>query len=1447
MSLKYLKIKPENDFLGKYNINSFTLEYVNIFIEKNEMELNITVNNYDMINDLDDLFKILGNSFGNHFNYNVEYNVISSLAEKDYIDLVNFIIKFNANISMGYRSIFDNYKVEKTEDDSVIKIKLPEYSIEQAKNYNIINEIEKKIFDSIGKHIKLEIISDAFEEIDQKFKEEELKHEESIRNISKVLQEKAEEDKKNSINQRNQNNKYITKNNENNVYKYSRSVSKSMPTSPFSILKVLQLGEKIALEGQIFQINSMKTKTGSIKYDIYITDYTDSAQCLIFSKPDQTLDIKKGDWIRVIGEYQYDQFSRVKNIKTTIIDKIEDKTVYRYDKAEKKRIELHAHTNMSEMSGVTSAQALTKQAKDFGHKAIAITDFGVVHSYPFAYKASSDDFKVIFGIEAYVVDDEQSMITKPKDILIDEENYVVFDIETTGLDPHNDKIIEIGAIKLQAGKIVEEFSTFINPEREISQEITKLTSITNEMVKDADTIDIVLPKFLDFCGDSTVVAHNAKFDVGFITQKAKELGREYSPSVIDTLHWGRVLLPQLKRFGLKYIANHFNVSLENHHRAVDDTKATSEIFMKFLDMITRKGILKLTEINEQLYTNIQNSETLNTIILVKNQAGLKTLYELVSRSHLEFFGNKKPRIPKSILSKNRENLLLCSSASAVFGNTGEIINMYIRGLDEEEIKEKANFYDYFELHPLATYNDLVESGEMESLSTIQEINKKIYNLAVDLGKLVVATGDVQYLEERESINRSVLILGSGQNRKTAQYDKKLYFRTTEEMLEEFNYFGEDIANEIVVENTNKINDMIEHVRPIPKGFYPPKIDGAEEEVRSMTYKKLNELYGDKVPSFLTERIEKELNAIIGNGFAVLYLIAQKLVKKSVDNGYLVGSRGSVGSSIVAYLMGITEVNGLYPHYRCPNCKESEFMDQEGSGVDLPDKDCPICGTKYIKDGHAIPFEVFMGFDGDKVPDIDLNFSGEYQGEIHKYTEELFGSDNVFRAGTISTLAEKNAFGYVKKYFEEIEGTTEISKSHAEVTRISQGCEGARKTTGQHPGGMIVVPSDKSIYDFCPVQRPANDVKSETKTTHFDYHVMDEQLVKLDILGHDDPTTLRILQDLTGINIYEIPLDDPKVMSLFNSTESLGVTPEQIGSNLGSSGIPEFGTGFVKQMLEETKPTTFAELVRISGLSHGTDVWLNNAQEYVRQGVATLSEVITVRDDIMNYLIDNGIDKSVAFSIMEFVRKGQPTKNREKWKEYADLMKSHNVKQWYIDSCEKIKYMFPKGHAVAYVMMAVRIAYFKVHYPIEFYTAFLNRKVNEFKMTAMHKDVEQLKESRQILENKINLNANEKQELFLYDILIEMHYRGIEMVQPDIYKSESKRFIIEDGKIRMPLIAVDGLGISVADNVVAEREVEKFLSVEDLVKRTKLNKTVMELLKTYNCMPNLSMKNQQTLW
>ena len=1362
MSAKYLKLKPSNDFTAKYDMKSFRIEHVNLFSKKKEIEIHVKVNDYNANEELADLRKLMHKSFGTDLKLSMKITVETETLESDVNGFIRFIIDNYKSESARHQYIFANYEVDNIEDN--IFIKLPsEHLIEHGRNSDILSELKQRIYNTTGKNFNLEFTSGDFEEIHKMIEEKKRNLEKAVKVEELPVFEPPKEETKEKWNG----------NKGNTVHSDYRKKVADRKTSEFKVLDSLNLNEEVALEGHIFHIDISETKNGNIKCDFIITDYTDSIGCRIFLKNAGELKIGLNDWVKVTGRFEIDRFTGEHYINAKKIDKIEPKIIERKDNAEKKRIELHAHTNMSEMSGVVSAKDLAKRAKEFGHEAIAVTDFGVVHSFPFAYKESNENFKIIFGMEAYVVDDEQDMITKPSDKLIEEEVYVVFDIETTGLDPYNDKIIEIGAIKLKGKEIIDEFSVFINPEMSIPEEITRLTNITDDMVRDADKIETVLPEFLKFCKDTTVVAHNAKFDVGFINQKAKNQGLEYSPSVIDTLHWARVLLPDQKRFGLKNIANYFNISLDNHHRAVDDAKATAEIFQKFLNMVLSKGILKLTEISRELETNIQNAETLNTMILVKNQAGLRDLYELVSRSHIEFFGNRKPRIPKSLLNEKRENLLIASSASAVFGNNGELANMFIRGSDLNDIEERAKFYDYIEIHPLTNYIDLEGTGDVESLDKIVEMNNYFYDLGKKLGKIVVATGDAHYLEEREAINRSVLILGSGMGRRVFSYDKRLFLRTTDEMLEEFSYLGEEKAYEVVVENTHKINDMIENVRPIPTGFYPPKIEGAEEEVRQMTYTKLNELYGENVPEHLKERIEKELNSIIGNGFAVLYLIAQKLVKKSLDNGYLVGSRGSVGSSIVAYLMGITEVNGLYPHYRCPNCKHTEFMEFEGSGPDLPDKVCPECGTQYIKDGHAIPFEVFMGFDGDKVPDIDLNFSGEYQGEIHKYTEELFGSENVFRAGTIATLAEKNAFGYVKKYFEEVEGTPEISKRKAELTRIAKGCEGARKTTGQHPGGMIVVPADKSIYDFCPIQRPANDMNAESKTTHFDYHVMDEQLVKLDILGHDDPTVIRMLEDMTGVKATTIPFDDQKTMSLFSSTEALGLTPEELGSPVGSLGIPEFGTSFVRKMLVDTMPKTFSGLVRISGFSHGTDVWLNNAQELITSGKVQLNEAVSTRDDIMNYLINHGIKPKTSFKVMENVRKGKgidkPDKaTGKKTTDYEGELRKGHIPEWFIQSCLKIGYLFPRAHAVAYVMMAFRIAWYKINYPLAYYAAYFTIRTKAFSIPMMIHGLDTARQAMKMITAKGDGASKIEKDLYsTLELVVEMNLRGISFMNIDI--------------------------------------------------------------------------------
>ncbi len=1264
-------------------------------------------------------------------------------------------------------------------------------------------------------------------------------------------------------------------------------ISKNMPKNPIKEIKKekpkpiivdFEIGKFLEIKGELFHIvekdingrdgNKLKLVT------FYITDGEKSVIAKKFYNADLDYGLKVNDMVEVKGIFTKDEkFDRDYYIKLKQIKKLGEVDHSIIDDAEVKRVELSVKTNMTEMYSNINCKKITNIIEKIGHKAFAVTDLGVVHSFPFIFNENSET-KAILGLTAYMVDDNAKLVINPKNVIIEEETYVVFDIETTGFNPYEDKIIEIGAVKIKNLEIIDKFSVFINPERPIPEEIVKLTNITDEDVKDAEKIETILPKFLDFVKDTTLVAHNARFDVGFVTEKCNQLGYESNFSYIDTIEWAKLTLKDQKRFNLDALCKRFNIANENHHRAVNDAEVTTQLFINLLKRVIGLNVTTLKDINDKLQLDIGIAPVQMTTILLKSQKGLSTLYELVSKSLIDYYGSKVPRIPKSLLEKHRDELLISSAPSLGYNNSGELVSLYIRGMDKEEIEEASKFYDYFQLYPTSKYEKEIKTGEISGSEYVEEMNKFFYNLAKKQNKKVVAVSDVCYIAKEEAKAKKVLQVANGEF-KNYKYNSNSHFRTTKEMLDEFLYFGEEIAYEIVVKNTNDIADMIEKVRPIPKGFYPPKIDGDREEVKKLTYEKAHELYGDTLPKIIEERIEKELNSIIGNGFAVLYLIAQKLVKKSVDSGYLVGSRGSVGSSLVAYLMGITEVNGLAPHYRCSKCKNVEIFELEKSGVDLPVKNCPNCDIEYIRDGHAIPFEVFMGFDGDKVPDIDLNFSGEFQSNIHKYTEELFGKDHTFRAGTISTTAYNNAIGYVKKYYEittkevaentaqEIYGEEnksdevktfkdeyikeEIKKNFPEIERLAMMIEGSRKTTGQHPGGMVVVPNDKSIFEFSPIQKPANDMNSDSTTTHFDYHVMDSQLVKLDILGHDDPTTLKNLEDLTGISPYTIPLTDPKVLSLFSSTEALNVTSEQIDSELGTNGIPEFGTAFVKEMLKDTLPKTFTELVRISGLSHGTDVWLNNAQYYVNEGMASLSEIISVRDDIMNYLILQGVEKKTSFKIMEFVRKGMPHKKKEQWEEYKKIMQEAGVKSWYIDSCEKIKYMFPKGHAVAYVMMAMRIAYFKVYHPLEFYTAYLNRKVSSFTLSKAIKPIEHLKSRYFELKSLASKSVNDKAEINLLEILIEMHYRNIELLPVDLYKSEARTFIINDGKIRMPFVAVDQLGDVVAQNIVEAREANEFTSKEDLAKRTGINNTVMGTLNTYGVVSHLNETDQQTLF
>lgn len=1449
MNNRQIMIEPNMEVFKKLGVKNIEIKNILLNTRTKRITFNCSVSCMGCIDDIDTIYKDVLSKFGREIE-------IEFVTENKELKLEDEEIK-----TIAIRAI-ERLKSRNTTSKSFLCF----YKVYVKNNYIII-ELNDEHIKFMLEEVK---ISSKIESILAEYGLKDYKIMFSVGDFSKELSSVEEKIKADIEKQQNiissEREKIIKENSvtETQVYKAKNdfkrgSKTKDIKGDVISIKDFYDLydGEPCIVQGEIFSIEGMVLKSGKTLKTIRITDGESSLTSKIFLDENDNLDISEGKILKLSGKVQMDTYAgNEKTLMINTVNIIEKESTKKEDTTEEKMVELHTHTKMSEMVGVTDVEDLIKRAKEYGHKAIAITDYSVVHSYPAAYKTAKklskddDKMKVIFGCEMYMIDDEALMITNPKDKKIDEEEFVVFDIETTGLNSHTNKIIEIGAVKIKAGRIIDRYSQLINPGISIPYHITEITSITNEQVANQPKIDEVIGKFVDFIGDAVLVAHNAPFDMGFIKRDIKEyLNIDLENSVIDTLQMARDLFPDFKKYGLGDLNKSLGLALEKHHRAVDDSQATANMFIIFLEKYKEKGIEYLKDINKGFEVNVKKQSLKNIMVQVKTQEGLKNMYKLVSEGHIKYFGNKKARIPKSVLKENREGLIVGSSLSAHFMNSGELVELYLRH-DLEKLEETAKFYDYIELLPKSTYNELIEkegTGSLESYDDVEKMNKYFYDLGKRLGILVTASSNVHYLDENEDIIRSILLYGSGTVYSPRQYrvNNGFYFRTTDEMLKEFSYLGEQEAKEVVITNTNKIADMVEEgIKPIPEGFYPPKMDNAEEIVRTMTYEKAYRIYGDPLPNIVSARLERELNAIINNGFSVLYLSAQKLVKKSLDNGYLVGSRGSVGSSLVAFMMGITEVNALYPHYICdnPECKHSEFIEKEGVGIDLPDKICPNCGAPLRKDGYSIPFEVFMGFKGDKVPDIDLNFSGEYQSEIHRYCEELFGKENVFKAGTISTLAEKNAEAYVRKYFED----NNLNAVRAEIIRLGRLCQGAKKTTGQHPGGMVIVPQGNSIYEFCPVQRPANDETSESTTTHYDYHVMDEQLVKLDILGHDDPTTIKLLQEYTSMEIKDIPLADKDTLKIFSSTESLGVDPEKIGTEIGTYGIPEFGTGFVRQMLIDTRPTTFAELVRISGLSHGTNVWLNNAQEFVRNGQATLSQIITVRDDIMNYLIDQGLDNSDAFKIMEFVRKGKPKKEPENWEKYSNMMKEKNVPDWYIESCRRIEYMFPKGHAVAYVMMAMRIAYFKVHKPLAFYAAFLSRKADDFDMEVMSKGV-LAKQKLEELSKEPKLDPKKKNEQSICEIVVELEARGIELLPVDIYLSEGRKFKIEDGKIRIPLIGISGLGGAVIENILKEREEAKFISVEDLKRRTKMSQTVADKLKSIGAISSLSETNQISLF
>ena len=1208
-----------------------------------------------------------------------------------------------------------------------------------------------------------------------------------------------------------------------------------------------EIGE-VVVRGKVITVEARELRNEKTLLIFGLTDFTDTITCKIFLKneqaPDVTGKIKKGSFLKLRGMALLDRYDKEISISSIVgIKTIYDFTVTRKDESPRKRVELHAHTLMSDMDAVVDVKDLVKRAMSWGHPAIAITDHGVVQSFPEANHClhGGEDFKIIYGMEAYLVDDLKEICENIKGQSI-HDTCVVFDIETTGFGPVNDQIIEIGAVKVVNGQIVDKYSTFINPDIPIPYHITQLTSITDDMVMDSPKIDVILPEFLEFCGDAVLVAHNASFDVGFINKKAEFLGIETDFTVVDTVGIARLLLPHLSRFKLNVVAKELGISLENHHRAVDDAGATAEIFVKFIEMLEEKGVTTLEELeamNVMTPEMIKKLPTYHAILLAKNDTGRINLYKMVSMSHIDYY-QRRPRIPKSLLQKNREGLILGSACEA-----GELYQAILREKPREEIDRLAKFYDYFEIQPLGNNQFMIEDDkfDIKSNDDLIELNKKIIALGEEYNKLVVGTCDVHFLDPEDEVFRRIIMAGKGF--KDADNQPPLYLRTTEEMVEEFMYLGREKAEEIVIDNTNKIADMIDKISPVRPDKCPPVIENSDQQLRDICYSKATSMYGPDLPVQVKERLEKELTSIIGNGFAVMYIIAQKLVWKSNEDGYLVGSRGSVGSSFVATMSGITEVNPLPAHYYCTNCFYSDFDSPEvkafagKSGCDMPDKNCPVCGKPLSKDGHEIPFETFLGFYGDKEPDIDLNFSGEYQAKAHDYTEVIFGKGQTFRAGTIGTLAEKTAYGFVLKYNEE----HEVVKRRSEVERIAQGCVGVRRTTGQHPGGIVVLPLGEEIYSFTPVQRPANDMTTKTITTHFDYHSIDHNLLKLDILGHDDPTMIRMLEDLTHVDAQKIRLDDEKVLSLFENLSALNITKEDLGGcDLGSLGIPEFGTDFVMQMLRDTKPKTFSDLVRISGLSHGTDVWLNNAQYYIAKGDCTLSTAICTRDDIMTYLIHTGVENGLAFKIMESVRKGKGlTPDMEK------AMIEAGVPEWYIESCKKIKYMFPKAHAAAYVMMAFRIAYFKVYYPLAYYCAYFSIRASAFNYELMCMGRERLEFYISDYKKRSNeLSKKEQDTLKDMRIVQEMYARGFEFMPINLYTAKAHLFQIIDGKLMPSFSTIDGLGDKAAEAIVEGVKQGKFLSRDDFKQRCKVSGTVVDVMADLGILEDMPISNQMSI-
>ncbi len=1337
--------------------------------------------------------------------------------------------------------------------DNILTVKLAHggLSLLQAKGFSkLLSDIVYKMFS-----LHFEVEYSGVTEIDGTSDE----YIENLNNVEKNIQRKKMEElsqmyefeEKTNVDGEKVNPKVIEKRTGVNIYPQIIPESVRPLYGRVTKGKIMPI-EKIAYDtgrctvwGDVFALEWKETKSGDkniITFDI--TDYTGSVTVKVFNNKNECRvleSIKKGASIVCGGDIEFDKYAGELVLNARSISTVDKVKIA--DNAPKKRVELHLHSNMSQLDGITPAGELVKRAAAFGHTAVAITDHGVAQAFPDAMNAAEainrdeKKIKVIYGVEAYFMDDLVESVDGDKDVSLD-DTFVCFDIETTGLSPKTEKITEIGAVKITNGEVVDRFSTFVNPEMPIPAKIVELTGITDAMVKDAPSQSEAVRAFLDFCGDNILVAHNAPFDTSFIRVACKNMGVEYNYTSLDTVAISRAILPDIKNCKLDTVAKYLRLPDFNHHRAVDDAEILSKIFMSLCDRLKDDyNIHDVKDINTKIAGgDFKKLPTYHQIILVKNKAGLKNLYKLISLSHLNYF-YKRPRIPKSELIKYREGLIIGSACEA-----GELYRAIMMSKPWGELKGIASFYDYLEIQPNGNNMFMVRKGTVKGVAELEKINRTIIKLGDELGIPVVATGDVHFMNPYDSDYRKVLMAGQGYS--DAEDQAPLFFRTTAEMLDEFAYLGEERAYEVVVENPNKIADSCEWIRPIPEGNFPPFIDGAEEQLVSITWERAKKKYGDPLPEIVKARLDKELNSITTYGFSVLYMTAQKLVAKSEEYGYLVGSRGSVGSSFVATMSGISEVNPLCPHYICPSCKYSEFITDGsyGSGFDLPEKVCPKCGTPLDRDGHEIPFETFLGFKGDKVPDIDLNFSGEVQSRVHRYTEDLFGKDNVFKAGTISTIAEKTGIGFVKKYCEE----RGISMSKAEVARLANGFTGVKRTTGQHPGGMVVVPRGMDVYEFCPVQHPADDTGSDNITTHFDFHSIHDTICKLDELGHDVPTIYHYLEEFTGIPVMQVSMSDPDVMSLFTSTEALGVTPEDIDAQTGTYSMPELGTPFVRQMLVDAQPKTFTDLLQISGLSHGTDVWIGNAADLIKDGTCTISEVIGTRDSIMTYLMHKGLEPGMAFKIMEIVRKGKATKMLTQ--EHIDAMKDHNVPQWYIDSCMKIKYMFPKAHAAAYMIAALRLGWYKVHKPLEYYAAYFTVRNDNFDGATLIKGKQAVKEKiRSINQKGFEASPKEKQEIPMLQIMNEMLCRGIEILPVDVYKSDSKRFMIEDGKIRLPFCSLSGVGEAAAESLSDVGKTTEYLSIEDMIQKTKVNKSVIEILRDSGALDGIPESSQMSLF